>query len=168
MITQSTAKTIRHDRLIQLAWNWYRFDALSVDELYAILALRQKVFVVEQQCPYLDCDGIDGEAHHLVGWQTTPSGCRPMAYLRVIMPEEEGAPVRIGRLLTHPKIRGQGVGRELLRLALVWIEATLPKQAVAISAQHYLRHFYQAYGFVPVSDVYMEDGIAHLAMIRHP
>lgn len=151
-----------------LTWNWYRFDDLSVDELYAILALRQKVFVVEQQCPYLDCDGVDGKAHHLVGWQTTATSCQPMAYLRVIVPEEEGAPVRIGRLLTHPKIRGQGVGRELLRRALEWIEATLPEHAIAISAQHYLYHFYQAYGFVPVSDVYMEDGIPHLAMTRHP
>lgn len=153
---------------IQLTWNWYRFDAFSVDELYAILALRQKVFVVEQRCPYLDCDGVDRKAHHLVGWQTTPLGCRPLAYLRVIVPEEEDVTVRIGRLLTHPKIRGQGVGRELLRRALNWIEATLPKQAIAISAQHYLRNFYQAYGFVPVSDVYLEDGIPHLAMIRHP
>lgn len=153
---------------IQLTWNWYRFDDLSVDELYAILALRQKVFVVEQHCPYLDCDGVDAKAHHLVGWQTTSASCRPMAYLRVIVPEEDGAPVRIGRLLTHPKIRAQGVGRELLRRALEWIETTLPKQTITISAQHYLRHFYQAYGFVPVSDVYMEDGIAHLTMTRHP
>jgi ElaA protein len=153
---------------IQLTWNWYRFDALNVYELYAILALRQKVFVVEQQCPYLDCDGVDSKAHHLVGWQTTPTCRRPMAYLRVIVPEQEGAPVRIGRLLTHPKIRGQGVGRELIRIALNWIEATMPKQAIAISAQHYLRHFYLTCGFVPVSEVYMEDGIPHLAMIRNP
>lgn len=153
---------------LQLTWNWYRFDTLSVNELYAVLALRQQVFVVEQRCPYLDCDGADSKAQHLVGWQTTSEDCHPLAYLRVIVPEKAGAPVRIGRLLTHPTIRGQGVGRELLRRALEWIEATLPQQPIVISAQHHLCNFYRASGFVPVSDVYMEDGIPHLEMIRHP
>lgn len=152
----------------ELEWHWQSFSDLSASDLYALLALRQMVFVVEQHCPYLDCDGEDRHAHHLSGWLGQGENRLPLAYLRVLPPKQKGEPARIGRLLSHPQIRGQGVGRELLQRAIAWIATTLPGKTIAISAQHYLLEFYRGYGFEPVSAVFLEDGIPHLAMVREP
>lgn len=149
-----------------LHWQWYAFSELSNEDLYAILALRQLVFVVEQHCPYLDCDGLDRHARHLVGWRDRQEEHHPHAYLRVLPPERDSDPVRIGRLLTHPEIRGQGVGHEMLRRAMAWIASTWPRRRIAISAQQYLQDFYRGYGFHAVSASYLEDGIPHVAMVR--
>ena len=70
----------------KLIWQWYDFDSFTAQELYAILALRQQVFVVEQQCPYLDCDDLDQTARHLVGWEKPGKSRRPLAYLRLLPP----------------------------------------------------------------------------------
>ncbi len=152
---------------MQLNWQWYTFGNLSGHELYAILALRQQVFVVEQQCAYLDCDDLDQHAWHLVGWDTTEI-YRPLAYLRVILSEKGAEMPVIGRLLTHREIRGQKIGKTLLTLALQRIQASDPGSSVRISAQHYLLSFYERFGFSPVSDIYEEDGIPHILMIRPP
>ncbi len=152
---------------MEIVWQWYTFEELTGAELYAILALRQEVFVVEQRCPYLDCDGLDHCAWHLVGRQA--SGCQtgPIAYLRIIPPRQPDDIPAIGRLLTHFSIRGTGVGRKLLTEAIRHLQGLYPGLPVRMSAQYYLIEFYQFFGFFPVSEVYDEDGIPHVAMIRH-
>lgn len=147
---------------MELNWQWYTFEDLSLQELYAILALRQQIFVVEQACAYLDCDGLDQRAWHLVGWQHH----RPLAYLRVIFPKNNGELPVIGRLLSHREIRGKGIGGKLLTLALQQIQTHLPGSSIKISAQYYLLDFYKGFGFSPVSEIYEEDGIPHISMIR--
>lgn len=152
----------------KIDYHWYAFDELTGRELYAMLKLRQEVFVVEQRCAYLDCDDLDQRAWHLVGWQKTDGKKEPVAYLRVIIPEVPGEMPAIGRLLLRADRRRRGEGKNLLNLALGRIEEVYPETAVRISAQHHLREFYRDFGFQPVSDVYDEDGIPHLAMIRPP
>ncbi|MFH0783790.1 MAG: GNAT family N-acetyltransferase [Pseudomonadota bacterium] len=147
---------------MELNWQWYTFEDLSRQELYAILALRQQIFVVEQACAYLDCDDLDQRAWHLVGWQHH----RPLAYLRVILPEKVGELPVIGRLLSHREIRGKGIGGKLLTLALQQIQTKLPGSSIQISAQYYLLSFYKRFGFSPISEIYEEDGIPHISMIR--
>jgi ElaA protein len=151
-----------------ILWQWLPFAALGVDDLYAILALRQEVFVVEQRCAYLDCDGSDQEALHLVGWSGDGRSRRPLAYLRVLPPAGDGLPVRIGRLLTHADIRHRGVARDMLRLAIERLETFYPGRPIAISAQQYLLGFYGRFGFYATSPPYLEDGIPHVDMIRSP
>jgi ElaA protein len=151
---------------MELYWQWYTLEEFSVQEIYAILALRQQVFVVEQKCPYLDCDGLDQGAWHLVGWQQTEKHRRPLAYLRVILPKNEGEIPAIGRLLTHKEIRGKGIGGTLLTQALQRIKNFMPGSSIRISAQYYLLGFYEDFGFSPVSKIYVEDGIPHIAMIH--
>ncbi len=150
---------------MELSWQWYTFEDFSTEELYAILALRQQVFIVEQKCAYLDCDQRDQGSFHLVGWQKTEGLSRPLAYLRVIVPKEEGEMAVIGRLLTHQEIRGKGVGETLLELGLQKIRTSYPGSSIRISAQHYLLSFYERFGFSPVSDLYKEDGIDHISMV---
>lgn len=148
-------------------WKWYTFEELTTSVLYAILKLRQEIFIVEQQCAYLDCDGIDERAHHLVGWYDNNSDVKPFAYLRIISPAKEGELPAIGRLLTHPDFRVTGVGRLAMEKALLHLEKLYPGSPVRILAQEYLTQFYESLGFVIASDSYDEDGIPHVAMIRN-
>ena len=157
---------VEGEEMAELAYRWYDFRELTGSELYAILRLRQEVFVVEQRCAYQDCDGLDPGAWHLVGWSGEKT--EPMAYLRVIPPGPDRAMATIGRLLLHSELRGKGRGKHLLALALRRIGREYPETPVRISAQHHLRKFYLDFGFLPVSDVYDEDGIPHIAMIRRP
>jgi ElaA protein len=153
---------------MELCWQWYTFEEFSGEQLYAILALRQQVFIVEQQCAYLDCDDLDQGALHLVGWQKAEELSKPLAYLRVIIAKKEGEMPAIGRLLTHQIIRGKGIGERLLALGLQKIQASYPGSSIRISAQHYLLSFYERFGFSPVSEIYKEDGIDHISMICPP
>jgi len=153
---------------MEIHWQWYTFEEFSVQELYAILVLRQQVFIVEQECAYLDCDGLDQCAWHLVGWRKTEKRRRPLAYLRVILPKSEGEIPVIGRLLTHKEIRGKGIGGTLLAKAMQRIKNSMPGAAIRISAQYYLLSFYEGFGFSPASEIYAEDGIPHIAMIHTP
>lgn len=154
---------------MEIEWKLSTFEELSTEELYAILKLRQQVFVVEQQCVYQDCDGQDRNAHHLVGWHDRGEPPEPIAYLRVLYPKKEERKLpSIGRVLTHPNFRGKGVGKEIMERCLLSIEELYPESAVCISAQQYLTHFYESFGFRVSSDGYEEDGIPHIAMIRNP
>jgi ElaA protein len=140
-----------------------RFEELSNYELYALLQLRERVFVVEQNCPYLDCDGKDLHAYHL--WIPDEDGV-PIAYCR-ILPKGVSYEMyaSIGRVVSHPKHRNTGAGRALMSLALELIVQLFPGQPVKISAQQYLLHFYQEFGFVQVGEMYLEDEIPHVAMV---
>jgi len=153
---------------MKIIWKLSSFEELSTEELYAILKLRQQVFVVEQQCVYQDCDDEDRNAHHLVGWLDNGGQPHPIAYLRILHCHEERKLPSIGRVLTQPNFRGKGVGREMMTKCLLLIEELYPESPVYISAQQYLIGFYESFGFRVSSNAYEEDGIPHIAMIRNP
>jgi ElaA protein len=140
------------------AWHDREFAELTTAELYAIVMLRERVFVVEQHCAYLDADGYDPRARHLWGERAGEL----VAYLRVLPAGEKYAEIAIGRVITAPEARGTGIGRELMRRGL----ALIGSAAVRISAQAHLQRFYGEFGFRPVSEIYQEDGIPHLEMLR--
>lgn len=150
----------------QIEWQWSAFAELSLDDLYTILQLRQMVFVVEQACPYLDADGYDNRAWHLLGWATVNETRILAAYARIFAPGIKYAESSIGRVITHPQVRGTGLGEALMSEALRRIEQLAPGGAVRIGAQMYLERFYEKAGFLRVSAPYDEDGIPHIEMLR--
>ncbi|HVF40843.1 MAG TPA: GNAT family N-acetyltransferase [Gemmatimonadaceae bacterium] len=150
----------------ELTWDCIRFEDLTPDELYAALELRQRVFVVEQNCAYLDCDGADQLARHLFGWQGSGKSRRLMAYARILPPRAKYAESSIGRVVTDPDARGSGGGRSLMAEALRLIEAAGWGPMVKIAAQMYLERFYEQFGFKRVSEPYTEDNIWHVDMLR--
>ncbi len=144
-----------------MLWQWLRFDELGMHALYEALALRSRVFILEQG-PYLDLDGHDQHSLHLLG--RDPQGVL-QCYLRVVQPGGKYPEPSIGRVITSPDVRGTGQGRALMREGLRCTHAQWPGQGIRISAQARLREFYRALGFVPVGDEYIEDGIPHLEML---
>lgn len=147
-------------------WRWCAFDALSVHELQNIYMARQQVFSIEQQCIYLDADGCDEHSHHLAAWV---SGDRmPWAYARVVAPGVKYDEPSIGRVITTAPARGSGLGRELVRRAIVHTREVHPGRGIRISAQSRLERFYAGFGFEIVGERYLEDGIPHTEMLLVP
>ena len=144
-----------------ITWQCKFFSELTTHELYAIFELRNEVFVVEQNCPYQDCDGKDLEAHHIMGWDKE----KLIAYSR-LLPEGLSYPgaASIGRVVTSPKARRKGLGKDLMLFSLGRVNALYGKVPVAISAQLYLKRFYESFSFMQQSGVYSEDGIPHILM----
>jgi ElaA protein len=147
-------------------WQCLRFDQLSNAQLYAVLAARQQVFVLEQQCLYEDMDGLDTSAHHLLGWSDGAEAPQLCAYLRILAPGVKFGEASLGRVLTTAAGRGTGAGRALLARGIAEAEVRYPGQGLRIGAQLYLEKFYASFGFVTVSVPYDEDGIAHIDMLR--
>jgi ElaA protein len=147
-------------------WQWSRFSDLAPNDLYAVVRLREAVFVVEQNCPYLDADGRDPNAWHLLGWQPGSQGRALAAYARVFEPGVRYEQGSIGRVVTAPAVRGTGIGKALMAEALRRMESLAPGQPVKIAAQRRLEDFYIGFGFQTVSAPYEEDGIIHVDMIR--
>lgn len=145
-------------------WTWSRFDDLGVHALYDALALRCRVFVLEQG-PYLDPDGIDPHAWHLLGRDEAGA---LVAYLRAVDPGLKCDEPSIGRVITAPEARGRGAGRELMREGLRRCAQAWPGRAVRISAQAHLQRFYGGLGFETVSEPYLEDDIPHVQMLWRP
>ena len=143
-------------------WKLSHFDQLTPAELYAIMQLRSEVFVVEQNCVYLDADGKDLSCHHLMGWQVG----KLVACTRLLPPGLSFHEASIGRVTTSPKARGLGIGRQLMQVSMQHIYALYGQVPIHIGAQLYLLAFYQSFGFVPCSTVYLEDGIQHIEMIK--
>jgi ElaA protein len=145
-------------------WTWTRFENLGVQGLYEVLALRCRVFVLEQGA-YLDPDGIDAHCWHLQG----RDGAGVLqAYLRAVDPGVKYTEPSIGRVITAPEIRGTGLGRALMREGLARCATQWSGQALRISAQARLRAFYAGLGFEAVGSGYIEDGIPHLEMLWRP
>lgn len=153
-------------RAEQIEWQWSRFEDLSAAELYAIVRLREAVFVVEQQCAYPDADGRDPMAWHLLGWYERDGKRDLVAYARVFEPGVRYTEGSIGRIVTAPSVRGTGVGRALMAEGLRRTEMLMPDQRIKIAAQQRLVDFYIGFGFTVVSAPYDEDGIIHVDMIR--
>jgi ElaA protein len=145
---------------VDLTWHVREFAELTAAELYAIVALRQQVFVVEQNCVYQDADGVDLVSRHLWAAQ----GDEVAAYLRIVPAGVKFPEVSIGRVITAPHARGSGLGRELMKRGI----AACGAQPIHIGAQAHLEKFYGELGFVRVSDVFDEDGIPHVEMLRTP
>jgi len=145
-----------------IKWRWLTFGELSTTELYELLQLRAEVFIVEQDCVYQDLDGKDQEALHLLGYQNE----KLVAYIRLFSPQNENDPVVFGRVLSSPAVRGEGIGKKLIEEVNAFIEESYPTSIIKISAQDYLRKFYQSFGYEARGDIYDEDGIPHIAMYK--
>ena len=145
-----------------IRWDCKHFDKLSVAELHAILALRCNVFIIEQNCPYLDPDHKDAHSYHVMGW----AGNDLVAVARIVEPGISYAEVSIGRVATSSAVRGTGAGKMLMTKTMEYIENIFGKVPVRISAQSYLQKYYESYGFVRSEKAeYLEDDIPHLDMI---
>lgn len=148
--------------------NWIvkSFDELTPQELYAVLRLRSEVFVVEQQCIFLDADNKDQSCFHVMGFAKDGN---LIAYARLVPPGLAFEEPSIGRVITSSAGRGTGAGKELLRLSIQHCKQLFGALPVQIGAQLYLKRFYESFGFVQSADVYLEDGIEHIHMILiHP
>ncbi len=146
---------------MSLIWLFKKFHELSSAELYAIMQLRNEVFVVEQNCVYQDADGKDPQCWHLAGWD----GANLVAYTRIIPPGIAFKEASIGRVVTSPRYRRTGAGRELMKESIDRTFSQFNCTEIKIGAQLYLTRFYQSLGFRQTSPEYLEDGIPHIEMI---
>jgi ElaA protein len=147
-------------------WQWLSFAEISGADLYEVLAQRQNVFVLEQQCLYQDVDGLDQAAQHLLGWRVIDGKRQLAAYLRCLAPGVKYPEMSLGRVLTTRAARGGGVGRELLEQGIRHAVQQHPGHRIRIGAQQYLERFYTGFGFKTISAPYDEDGIMHIDMLR--
>lgn len=140
------------------------FAELSVYDLYEIMALRQEVFVVEQDCVFQDADGLDQKGWHLMA---KDAAGKLIAYARLLPPgiSYDDYP-SIGRIVSSPSVRGTGAGRALVQRGIEEVYRLFGKQDIKIGAQTYLLKFYQSFDFQPVGEEYLEDGIPHIAMVK--
>jgi len=144
-------------------WSFKKFEDLTPNELYSVLQLRNEVFVVEQNCVFQDADNKDQGSHHLMGWHNEML----VAYSRIVPAgiAYDSFP-SIGRVVTSPKMRRTGIGKILMQQSIKELQKLLGKAPIKLGAQLYLKKFYESFGFAQSSDVYMEDGIPHIEMIR--
>lgn len=149
-----------------LVWQWRAFDELAPDALYAVMAARQQVFILEQQCLFPDLDGLDAGARHLLGWRTIDGQRQLAAYLRLLAPGVKYPEASIGRVLTTAAARGSGAGRALLAEGTAGADRQYPRHANRIGAQLYLEQFYTQFGYATITAPYEEDGIMHVDMLR--
>ena len=145
-------------------WQDLHHSDLSVSQLYALLQLRCAVFVVEQNCPYQDIDGddLEGENRHILGWHNGTL----VAYARILKSDDELQPVVIGRVIVSEALRGEKIGQQLMSKALESCTRRWPEEPIYLGAQAHLQNFYGQFGFIPVTDIYEEDGIPHIGMAR--
>ncbi len=146
-----------------LTWTCKPFDALTTHELYELLRLRSEVFVVEQACAFQDLDGSDARAWHLMG-RDAPG--QLVAYSRLFGAGVKYAEASIGRVVSAPSTRGQGLGQVLMAQSIAHCAQYFAGVPVRIGAQARLQRFYEGFGFVLASDIYDEDGIDHVEMVR--
>lgn len=143
-----------------LNWQIKRFNELSTLELYKILALRNEVFIVEQNCVYQDVDNKDLKAIHLFAIQND----EVVAYARIFDAGDYFDKCSIGRVITTPKYRNQKLGHILVQKSIEVIYDYFGKKTITISAQEHLKTFYEQHGFVQTSAMYLEDDIPHIEM----
>ena len=143
-----------------LTWTIRSYEELTKDELFDMCEVRQEVFVVEQDCPYQDCDQKDKKSHHLLGYHNGVL----VAYLRIVKPGVSYKDPSIGRVLTKLSSRKKGLGKELMKRSLAFCSSTYPNSNIRISAQDYLLKFYASLGFVDTGKKYLEDNIPHSEM----
>jgi len=147
---------------MQIQWLLKKFEELTPYQLYAILQLRNEVFVVEQNCVFQDADDKDQNSYHLMGFVDN----KLIAYTRLVPPGESYEQVSIGRVVTSPSVRKSGAGKELMQQSIDAAYKLFGVQPIKIGAQLYLKKFYESFGFEQSSEVYLEDGIEHIYMIK--
>lgn len=147
---------------MEIHWKIKSFENLSINELYDILRLRSEIFVVEQNCVYLDLDGKDKLALHLFG------ECEEkiVAYSRLFKPGISFENASIGRVVVDANYRDKKWGHELMKQAIAEILLHFGESKITIGAQLYLKKFYESHGFVQTSEMYLEDDIPHIEMKR--
>lgn len=145
-----------------MQWILKPFEELTPYQVYAILQLRNEVFVVEQNCVFQDADDRDQLAYHLMGFKDN----KLMAYTRLLPSGAVYAEASIGRVVTSPLARGSGAGKELMQQSIKTLYHLFGNVPIKIGAQLYLKSFYQSLGFEQISDVYLEDGIEHIYMLK--
>jgi len=148
---------------VTVTWTWLPFDRLTTRQLYDVLRLRQRVFVVEQNCPFLEADGVDLKCWHGLG---TDDAGTLLATARIVPPGLKTPEPAIGRVVTAPEARRTGLGRELMQEAIAQTRRLYPGQPIYLGGQRYLERFYRSLGFEPFGEPYEEDGIPHLHMRR--
>lgn len=144
-----------------MRWIFKKFNKLNLEELYDLLKLRASVFVVEQECVYQDLDDKDNQAIHLLGYEKK----KLVAYSRIFPPgKKKEKNARITRIVNQKQNRGQGIGFVLVQKSIQFCKEHYGHQTIKISAQVYLKNFYNDIGFVEKGNIYLEDGIPHCAM----
>ncbi|MET3028806.1 GNAT family N-acetyltransferase [Flavobacterium sp. UW10123] len=147
---------------MELKWKIKPFEALTVHELYDLLKLRSEIFVVEQNCVYLDLDSKDKKALHLIG----EFEGKIVAYSRLFDAGISFDNASIGRVVVDANYRDRKWGHELMREAVAGIKSNFGQDKITIGAQLYLKKFYESHGFVQTSEMYLEDDIPHIEMVR--
>jgi ElaA protein len=142
-------------------WEIKKFELLTIHEFYAIIQLRNEVFVVEQNCVYQDADDKDQLAYHYMGWREN----KLVAYTRLIPPGVSYAECSIGRVVTSSSARGEGLGKMLMQNSIEKCKQLFGNIFLKISAQVHLKNFYASLGFVARGEIYLEDGIQHIEML---
>ena len=140
-----------------------KFEALTLEELYAILRLRSEVFVVEQDCVYQDLDGKDQKALHVIGKKEGVV----IAYTRLFKSGDYFEQASIGRVVVKKSERKYGYGHEIMMASIKAVREHLNETTIKISAQTYLKKFYNSLGFKAIGEEYLEDGIPHIGMLKN-
>ncbi|WP_044639832.1 GNAT family N-acetyltransferase [Risungbinella massiliensis] len=143
-------------------WSYKTYDELTKEELHMILRERVQVFIVEQECPYQEIDEHDFNSYHLFFEEEGEL----RAYLRILPPNTRFPEASIGRVIVNKEYRGQGYAKQMMSMAIEFLEKELKVSEIKLMAQLYLQDFYASFGFDVVSDVYNEDNIPHIDMIR--
>ena len=146
-----------------ITWTWRAWRTLDADTLYAFLRLRSEIFVVEQNCVFLDMDGLDSQCEHLCG--SNEAGTL-IGYLRLVPPGVKSPQPALGRLVIKRNARGQGLSRTAIEHGLRRCAERYPNQPVFLSGQQHLEAHYASMGFATISAPYLEDGIWHVNMLR--
>lgn len=145
----------------EISWHCKQFDNLTPAEVYDILQLRSAVFVVEQQCIFLDTDGVDKQAYHLFCYkQNELAACCRLMDKDIAFKDR----VSIGRVANAASVRGSGIGKEMMRKAIEKCRELFSDTPIKIGAQRYLERWYSSLGFISCEDFYLEDGIEHVHM----
>lgn len=145
-----------------MEWRYKQFVQLTPYEVYELLQLRAEVFVVEQNCVFLEPDGIDNRCLHLLGYNNN----KLLAYTRIVPPGLAYNQASIGRVVTSPSVRNTGAGKKLMQRSIDMLYSSFGKVTIKIAAQFYLKKFYESFGFYQVSEVYLDDGIEHIHMLK--
>jgi ElaA protein len=149
---------------MNITWYHKHFKDLNTTELYQILQLRNEVFIVEQNCPFQDLDDKDLKCYHLMGFDTDAQ--KILAYTRIVPAGLSYEEVSIGRVVTSQLARGGGFGKQLMQKSIELLEDLYGGVSIKIGAQLYLKKYYESFGFEQLGEIYLEDGIEHILMIR--
>jgi ElaA protein len=140
-----------------------KFEALTIEELYGLLRLRTEVFVVEQDCVYQDLDDKDQKALHVLGKKNG----EVIAYTRIFKSGDYFKQASIGRVVVRKSERNSNYGHEIMNASIKTVQEQLNETTIKISAQTYLKKFYNSLGFKAIGEEYLEDGIPHIGMLKN-